>query len=479
MKLCMPSLQRPRLLAVVATALLAACATPIETTRPELKLPTTWTEASFAGASTRALERDWWRAFNSDELVRLIDEAQAESPDLRIAAERVTQAELAARLAGSSLYPQLSVAADTSAGYARLKSQAGTGSQQTSASIGINYEIDLWGRVAAVNSSSQAALRGSRYDFESARLSLTTGVANAYFQVIATRIRLDVARRNLAIAEKLNGIVEARYRNGAASALDLSRQRSTVLAQRAAILPLEVQERQSLSALAILLGRAPQGFAVTAIDFTTTAVPEVTPGLPSDLLTRRPDIAASEAALSAADADVAAARAALLPTISLSGTAGLATDALLQLANPAYNVEIAASFLRTLFDADTKRNQVQVSESSRRQLVEGYRRDVYAALKEVDDALGNVGRFREQEQTQRVIRDEAERALNLSEIQLREGVESLSTLLDAQRTLFTAEDTLAQIRLSRLTSAIDLFKALGGGWALPAGDPTTAPRPRG
>jgi len=205
----------------------------------------------------------------------------------------------------------------------------------------------------------------------------------------------------------------------------------------------------------------------------------VTPGLPSDLLTRRPDIAASEAALSAADADVAAARAALLPTISLSGTAGLATDALLQLANPAYNVEIAASFLRTLFDADTKRNQVQVSESSRRQLVEGYRRDVYAALKEVDDALGNVGRFREQEQTQRVIRDEAERALNLSEIQLREGVESLSTLLDAQRTLFTAEDTLAQIRLSRLTSAIDLFKALGGGWALPAGDPTTAPRPRG
>lgn len=475
----MTPLRRARLIALAAAATLAACATPIDTTRPPLNLPDAWTEASFAGASTRALERDWWRAFHSDELVRLIDEAQAASPDLRIAAERVTQAELAARLAGSSLFPQLSVSADTSAGYARSKDQPRTGSQHTSASIGINYEIDLWGRVAAVNSSSQAVLRGSRYDLESARLSLTSGVANAYFQVIATRIRLDVARRNLAIAEKLGSIVEARYRNGAASALDQSRQRTTVLTQRAAILPLEVLERQSLSALAILLGRAPQGFTVAATDFAATAVPEVSPGLPSDLLTRRPDIASSEAALAAADADVAAARAALLPTISLSGSAGLATDALLKLANPAYSVEIAASFLRTLFNADSQRNQVKVNESSRRQLVEGYRRNVYAALKEVDDALGNVGRFREQEQTQLVIRDEAQRALNLSEVQLREGVESLSTLLDAQRTLFSAEDALAQIRLSRLTSAIDLFKALGGGWALPPGDPTTAPRSQG
>lgn len=474
-----PTPWRVRVVALAAAALLAACATPIETTRPDLNLPTTWTEASFAGASTRALERDWWRAFNSDELVRLIDEAQGASPDLRIAAERVTQAELAVRLAGSSLFPQLSVGADTSAGYARSKGEAGAGTQRTSASIGINYEIDLWGRVAAVNSSSKAVLRGTRYDFETARLTLTTGVANAYFQVVATRIRLDVARRNLAIAEKLYSIVEARYRNGAASALDQSRQLSTVLTQRAAILPLEVQERQALSALAILLGRAPQGFTVAATDFTGTAVPEVTAGLPSDLLTRRPDIASSEASLAAADADVAAARAALLPTVSLSGTAGLASDSLLRLANPAYSVEIAASILRTLFDADDKRNQVRVSESSRRALVETYRRDVYAALKEVDDALGNVGRYREEERTQLVIRDEAQRALNLSEVQLREGVETLSTLLDAQRTLFTADDTLAQIRLSRLTAALDLFKALGGGWTLPAGDPTAAPRAPG
>jgi outer membrane protein, multidrug efflux system len=463
------TLSRPsrRLLCLLLASALAGCATPIETTRPALDLPERWAEAAFANADNRAVEAAWWRGFGSDELTSLIAEAQAGSPDLRIAAERVRQAELAARLAGSSLYPQLSVGADTSAAYAGSKGRDGVGTQRTSASVGISYEIDLWGRVAAVNEGARAALRGSRYDLEAARLSLTTGVAQAYFQVLATRIRLDVARRNLAIAEKLMSIVEARYQNGVASELDRSRQRSTVLAQRATVLPLEVQERQSLSALALLLGRPPQGMGVAAVDFAGVQVPAPSTVLPADLLTRRPDIASSEAALDAADADVAAARAALLPTVSLSGAAGFASDSLLKLANPAYSVEIAASILRSLFEADRGRNQVAVSESVRRQLVEAYRRDTYTALKEVDDALANVGRYREQEAVQQVIRDEAQRTLRLSEVQLREGVETLSNLLDAQRTLFSADDQLAQLRQARLVAALDLFKALGGGWTLP------------
>jgi len=446
-----PSSWRHRLLAVAAAAALAACATPIATTRPDLALPATWAEASFANASDRAVERDWWRGFGSDELVRLIDEAQAGSPDLRIAAERVIQAELSARLAGSSLYPQLSVGADMGSQYSRTRGEAGVTRDTTSASIGINYEIDLWGRVAAVNESARASLRGSRYDLETARLSLTTGVANAYFQVVAARIQLDVTRRNLAIAEKLFSIVEARYQNGVASALDVSQQRTQVLSQRAAILPLEVAERQSLSALAILLGRPPQGMTVAATDFSAVAVPEPVAGLPSTLLVRRPDIASSEASLAAADANVAAARAALLPTISLSGAAGLASDSLLTLSNPAFSVGITASVLRSLFDADSKRTQ-----------------------KEVDDALANVGRYREQQKTREVIRDEAARSLRLSEVQLREGTATLSTLLDAQRALFTAENDLALVVQARLGASVDLFKALGGGWEMPAGDPSAA-----
>ena len=461
-----PRLPRIALWAGLSLAL-AACATRIDHTRPALEMPARWAEAE-PGPAAAALERDWWRRFQSDELVRLIDEAQAGSLDLAIAAERVRQAELAARLAGSSLFPQVEVGADTGS---RVSDTPGSGNalstRSTNASLGVSYEIDLWGRVAALAASSRASLRATRHDLETARLSLTTGVAEPYFQIIAQRMRLAVARDNLAIAERLQGIVDARYRNGAATALDASRQRSAVLSQRSALLPLQLQERQTLSALAILLGRQPQGLTVLASSFGPMAVPEVAPGLPSSLLTRRPDLASAEAQLAAADADVAAARAALLPTISLSASAGMSSAALLSLGNPVFSAEITASILRTLFDGDRQRNQVQVSESVRRQLVDGYRRAVHTALKEVDDALGEAARNREQEQAQLLIRAEAQRALRLSELRFREGADDLGNLLDAQRSLFAAEDTLATIRLSRLTAAIAVFKALGGGWELP------------
>ena len=458
----------PRIALWVSLSLaLAACATRIDSTRPALEMPARWAEAE-PGPDTAALERDWWRRFQSDELVHLIDEAQAGSLDLAIAAERVRQAELAARLAGASLFPQIDVGADTGS---RFTDTPGAGNahstRSTSASVGVSYEIDLWGRVAAQAAGSRASLRATRYDLETARLSLTTGVANAYFQIVALRMRLAVARDNLAIAERLQGIVDARYRNGAATALDASRQRSAVLSQRSALLPLQLQERQTLSALAILLGRPPEGLTVLASSFDPMAVPEVAPGLPSSLLTRRPDLASAEAQLAAADADVAAARAALLPTVSLSASAGMSSAALLSLSNPVFTAEIAASILRTLFDGDRQRNQVQVSESVRRQLVDGYRRAVHTALKEVDDALGEAARNREQEQAQLLIRAEAQRALRLSELRFREGADDLGNLLDAQRTLFAAEDTLATTRLSRLAAAIAVFKALGGGWELP------------
>jgi multidrug efflux system outer membrane protein len=275
---------------------------------------------------------------------------------------------------------------------------------------------------------------------------------------------LQIAQENLAIAEKLFSIVEARYRYGAASALDVSRQHSTVLAQRATILPLQVQQRQTVSALAILLGRQPQALQIATQSLDVLQVPEVSPGLPSTLITRRPDVASVEAQLYAADANVAATRAALLPTISLTGSAGASSAALLSLSNPAYSVGIAASIVQTLFDGNRLRLQVESNESARRQLVESYRGTVYVALKEVDDALGNAARNLQQEQSQIEIRKEAQRALQLSELRYREGADELNTLLDAQRALFAAEDQLVQLRLLRMTGTTDVFKALGGGW---------------
>jgi len=273
--------------------------------------------------------------------------------------------------------------------------------------------------------------------------------------------------------------VDARVRNGAASALDLARQQAAVLAQRAAIPPLELQERQTLFALALLLGRTPEGFnagfneqtgadgAGATAHLTDLAVPRVAPGLPAELLTRRPDLASAEAQLAAANANVTVARAALLPAIQLTGSAGLASNVLLNFLNaPTAVLALGASLAQTIFDGGRLRGQVDVAASRERELIESYRKSILAALADVESALAASSRTADQEVLQQQILEQARRALRLAEIRYREGVDDLLTLLDAQRTLFQAEDQLQQIRLSRLQASIGLFKALGGGWKM-------------
>ncbi len=460
-----PTLRRTAAAALLL-ALLAGCAAPpVEPPRTAPALPTSFSEAP---SGMDAIQSDWWNAFAAPELAQLIEQAVNGSADLAIAAERVRQAELTMRNAGASLFPSLSGGASTSDRYSDPAGGSGSSAGTSGLSLSASYEVDLWGRLAANVQGATASLQASRYDLQTARLSVASGVANAYFQVIALRVRLAIAQENLAIAERVFKVVQARYNNGAASALDLSRQRTTVLGQRAAIEPLQVQERQTVAALAILLGRYPQGFQITGVPLNALAVPAVAAGLPSELLLRRPDLASAEAQLLAADADVAATRAALLPSIQLSGSTGLASTALLSLANPTFSLGLTASVAQTLFDGGRLRNQVLISESQRRVLLESYRQSIHVALKEVEDSLANIARNRSQEAVQLAIRDEAQRSLRLAELRYREGVDDLLSTLDAQRTLFSAQDSLAQQRLARLTSAVDLYKALGGGWVRPA-----------
>lgn len=442
--------------------LLSGCALHEPIARPDLPLPSTWAEAAPAADEISA---DWWRAFGSTELDALVQEAAAASPDLRIAAERVIQAEQSLRVSGASLFPTLNLGGNT--GWTRRDANDGSAVSETKSSgatLNAGYELDLWGRIAANVDSAEASLAGSRFDYDAARLSLSANVATTYFQVLALRERLRIARENLAIAERVLRIVEVRYQNGSASSLDVSRQRTTVLSQRAAIPPLEVQERQTNTALAILLGRVPQDLRLQGQALNVLAIPAVTPGLPADLLVRRPDLASAEAALAGASANIAAARAALLPSIQLSGSGGLATATLLSLASPSNTVSLSASVAQVIFDGGRLRAQVESARSRQRELVETYRKAIHTALKEVEDALGNSGRNANQEVLQGQILAEAQRSLRLAELRYREGADDLLTVLDAQRTLFSAQDSLAQLRLSRLTSAVDLYKALGGGW---------------
>jgi multidrug efflux system outer membrane protein len=455
--------------AVVVLAMfgLGACATnsdaPPSHPMGESGMPSAWIESG--APDTVALTRDWWRNFGSTELSGLIDAAISASPDMQIAVERVRQAEARVRIAGASLFPALNFSAGTGRRETRPQGGNWNGENSSSATLSASYEIDLWGGNAAGERSAEASLRATRFDQETVRLTQVAGVANGYFQLLSLRGRLAIARENLAIAERVFNLVDARASNGAVSQLDLARQRAAVLTLRASILLLELQERQTLYALAILAGRTPEGFDAAGSTVSTLAVPRVGPGLPADLLVRRPDLASAEAQLAAANANVAAARAALLPSISLTGSAGLASGVLINFLNsPTAVLSLGASLLQPIFDGGRLRGQVDVAASRQRELVENYRKAVLAALADVEGALTASGRTADQESIQAQVVEQARIALRLAEIRYREGVDDLLTVLDAQRTLFQSEDQLAQVRLSRLQTSIGLFKALGGGW---------------
>jgi multidrug efflux system outer membrane protein len=454
------------MLAALLTLAPSACAIRGNPPAPAPAVPAAWTESSSPDAA--APTQDWWHSFGSAELPGLIDEAPNANPDLAIAAEHVRQAEAQVQIAGSTLFPVLNFSAATQRSEMRRHGESWSGDKSSSAALSASYEIDLWGANAAGKRAAEASLSSSRFDLDTARLTLLAGVASGYFQVLSLRSRLAIAHENLVIAERVMKVVDARWRNGAVSALDFAIQQAAVLAQRAAIPPLELEERQTLFALAILLGGQPEVFDVSGATTPALLVPRVAPGLPAELLVRRPDLASAEAQLAAANANVAVARAALLPAISLTGSAGLASGALINFLNtPTATLTIGASLLQPIFNGGSLRAQVDVAASHERELVEIYRKLVLAALADVESALAAASRTADQEGLQEQVVVEARRALRLSELRYREGADDLLPTLVAQRTLFQSEDQLAQTHLARLLASVGLFKALGGGWTAP------------
>ena len=458
-----------RATAVVLMCSLSGCAIVSPQLKPDVPVAGAWNEA--APAEAAAVSPTWWTSFGSPELQSLAAEALAGSPDLAIATERVRQAEAQVRVAGASLFPVVNASAGASGG--RTSKVGGTGSAKAAVvdsaadvNLSASYELDLWGRNRAGVRSAESSAAASRFDRDAAQITLVSGVATSYFDVLALRARLAIARENLDIAQQVFDLVSARARNGAASALDVSRQEATVLSQKAALLPLEQQERQTLAALAVLVGRAPEGFDVKGTGITDLDVPAIDAGLPAELLVRRPDLASAEAQLAAANADVAAARAAMLPTITLTGSAGLASAALTSLtsAGATAAIQIAASLLQPVFDGGRLRGQKAIAESRERELLETYRKAILSAFSDVEQALAGTSRLGQQEELQDEVQTRARESLRLAEIRYRGGADDLLTVLDAQRTLFSAQDQLAQIQLSRLQAAVSLYKALGGGW---------------
>jgi hypothetical protein len=272
--------------------LCASCATPPGTSAPPVASPDAFEQQPTAGQPTWP-EKDWYRGFASQELDSLVDLAQQNNFDLAAAAARIRQADARARAAGAAILPQVDLNGNA-VHYTGGSNGVTVNETDWSALLSASYEIDFWGKNRATSQSARLSVLASQAGRDTLALTTLTGVANGYFQVLSLRERLSIARANLESTRAVLQVIEARYNAGAGTAAELATQRAAVANAELTIAPLEQQEVEARAALALLVGHAPEGFAVSAQHLDDLSEPAVVPGLPAELLLRRPDVLAAE-----------------------------------------------------------------------------------------------------------------------------------------------------------------------------------------
>ncbi|AOO84567.1 efflux transporter outer membrane subunit [Bosea vaviloviae] len=454
---------------------LSGCILGSERPATNLEVPASYREAPRApGSAVPAL--DWWRGFRSTELTRLIETAQAANLDIAVAVAQILQADAQAGIAGAPLLPTLtgSGTAERLRSATSSSSSSSAGSRSTSqfnAGLTASYMIDFWGKNRATLYAAEESATAARYNRDVVALTATATVANTYFELLTAQDRLRIARRNAASAERILVLIKQQFTAGTASQLEVSQQETLVATQRASIPPLEITLRQNSATLALLVARAPAKFTVTGGSLASLAVPRVTPGIPSELLRQRPDIMQAEAQLAGSNFSVESARAAFFPQIQLTADTGFQSKALSSLFGPgAWYYTLAASLTQPILDGNLLKSQLEQAQGVQLENLQAYRKAVLSAFTDVEKALVALQQTSLQERLQSEVVASSRRAFEVAETQLRGGTVNLVSVLQVQQTFFTAEDNLAQVRLTRFQAAASLFQALGGGW-------TRTPRP--
>ncbi len=427
----------------------------------------------------------WWQGFQSAELDTLIAEAEAHNYSVQSAIAAVSAADAAVRVAGGALLPSLTAAPSDSfaqvnesngsrSGYGGVYTSNGTVTQigqgivdtrTYSATLSASYEVDFWGKNLATFRAAEASAVAARFAAQVTALSIVSEVADTWFAALAYQDELDVARRNLAAASSLLQVEQARLDAGTASLLDVAQQAALVAGQRANIPDLISLEKQEVIALGILVGRPPEEITINPGTLVTIPSPAVVPGLPIDLLRRRPDVAEAEATLVSAVASTRAARATLFPSLTLTGSMGWQNDAINGLLAPQSLVlDAAISAAQTLFDNGALAGQVAENRALAREDADAYQEAVLQAYTDVETALTQLHYAIQQEALEREAVQQAELAVTVATAQLQAGTVDITSLLTAQQTQLNDENTLVTVRLVRFQALVALFKALGGGW---------------
>jgi outer membrane protein, multidrug efflux system len=459
---------RPSGLASVGclAAVLTGCSVGPAYKRPDIAPPPQWHESAGGTAASVWPDTDWWRGFGSAKLGELIAEAERNNDDLAGAIARVQEADAQARIAGAALLPSLDLGATATRERAQVTGLGPRVFNVFNPELSASYELDFWGKNRAQRNAARAAAMASRYDQQTVALTVISSVATTYFQALELRDRIQVAQQNLQNGQKILKGFRAEQSAGTATGLDVAQQETTVALLYAALPPLLQQFRQTVYALAVLVGRTPESLDINVGTLTELSNPTVVEGLPSQLLSRRPDVAEAEQQLIAANADITVARAALFPNIQLTAAGGYESSALTSLISPPNRIfALTAGLTQPIFHGGALRGQVAFSKARYTELLTTYHKTVLTAFSNVEGALVAAQQTAEQQKRQQDAVATAQRAYQFAQTQMSAGTVNILSVLNTENALFSAQDELVQVNYLRLQALVDLFTALGGGWS--------------
>ena len=452
---------RPLTLAVIL-ALVGCQSADIQQAAPTLQIPAAW-RADFGPGSP--VEGVWWRNLHDSTLNLYVDQALRYNSDVLIARERVNEYQARVYAADSSLFPSL----DAGLTGTRARSQsAATGlpvhSTVYKGALTASYDVDIWGANRSAASAAEASLEAQKAAAAAANLTVATSVAVGYVTLLSLDEQLRVTQQTQKSREDAFNLAKRQFETGYTSRLELMQADSELRSTRAQIPPLQHQIAQQENALSLLIGSNPG--AIKRNEFAQLTPLTLPAQLPSTLLNRRPDIVQAQRQLLAADATLASSQAQLLPSINLTATGSMQDRTLPELLdNPLRLWSLGGSILAPLLNRQALNAQVDVSMAQRNQALYGYEKTVRSAFKEVNDSLDAIGRYGEQLAELQEQEKVAQETLRIAQNRYRNGYSSYLDVLDAQRTLFSTQLSVVQVKNNLLLAQIDLYRSLGGGWS--------------
>ena len=460
-----------RALIAAAAALVAGCTSLApKYERPAAPVPERFVDDNPATAGPVASQLDWQSFFGDDRLKRLITIALANNRDLRIAALNIEQAKALYQVRRADEWPTVAAGVTGSRSPNTNQSVGGITSVYTAGLSVTSYELDFFGRVRSLSDAALAQYLATDEARKTAQIGLVSAVATTYLGLLADDQLLDVTRQTLVTREESFKLTKLKFDNGAASELDSRLAESLYEGAKVAYAQQTRQRALDENALVLLLGQAvpadlPAGLPVT--DQRMAA--DLPAGVPSEVLVRRPDIRSAEQQLIAANANIGAARAAFFPKISLTGSVGTASSELNGLfKSGTFAWTFAPQALLPIFDAGRNRANLESAKVGRDIAVAQYERSIQTAFREVSDALAGRATLGEQLRAQAAQTSAEEARYRLADLRYRNGAASYLDVLDAQRSLFAAQQALVQTQALQLQNMVTLYKVLGGGWTQPA-----------